>query len=417
MGSLHQKPLRVLISGAGVAGPALAFWLSRLGHACTVVERCGHLRASGQQIDIREQGIDAVQRMGLLDDVRGIAVDEAGIRFVDASDKTFAAFGRVESGPGQMQKKQAFSSELEIMRGDLCRLLYGKTRHTTEYVFGKYVTGFEDGHDGVRVTLSDGDTATYDVLVAADGQGSRIRRMLLRDEDPSVDASRNLGAYISYFTIPRRPGDVNMATVYVATGQRVLLTRFHSETEGQGYLMTTAHAGRIDDVLRRDVAAQKALFADLFRDAGWQADRLVQAMRESDDFYAHAVTQVRSGIWSKGRVVLLGDAGYAPTPLTGMGTSLALIGAHILAGEMARRPDDPARAFAAYEAVFRPFVEKTQQIPPGLPGLLYPRTAWGVKIIQFLLWLFATLRLDKLMRMSIFEKKEWQIPSYPELRL
>ncbi|KAG5927020.1 hypothetical protein E4U42_002703 [Claviceps africana] len=416
MGSLKQKPLRVLISGAGVAGPSLAFWLTRLGHPCTVVERCGKLRASGQQIDIREQGIEAVQRMGLLDDFRKIAVDEPGFQLVDKRGKAYAVFDRVESKPGQIQKRQTFSSEFEIMRPDLCRLLYEKTRHTTEYMFGKYVTGFDNGADGVNVTFSDGNKATYDVLVAADGQGSRVRRMLLKDEDPSVDYSRHMGVYCSYFTIPRRPGDTNMATVHMATGKRVLFTRFHSETHGQGHFLTTAHADQIDEVVRQDVAAQKALFTDLFHDAGWQAKRLIEDMRESDDFYLQPLTQVRSKIWSKGRVVLLGDAGYAPTPLTGMGTSLALIGAHILAGEMAKRPDDPAGAFAAYEAVFRPFVEETQQVPWGVPGVAFHKKAWEIKIVQYLLWLSTKLRLDKLMQMSTFKQEGWKIPAYPELR-
>ncbi|KAG6000335.1 hypothetical protein E4U21_005565 [Claviceps maximensis] len=417
MSSLNQKSLRVLISGAGIAGPSLAFWLTRLGHPCTIVERSSQLRASGQQVDLRKQGVEAAQRMGLLDDIRKIAVDEAGLQFVDTKGKAFATFPKVEDRPGRDKGKQSFSSEFEMMRGDVCQLLYEKTRDTSEYIFGKYVTEFENQEDGVAVTFSDGDKAKYDMVVAADGQSSRIRRMILKDEDPSVDYSRDLGIYVSYFTIPRQPGDKNMATVHIASGRRILFTRMHSETEGQGYLMTMAHADQIKKTLGQDVAAQKAVFADTFRGAGWQSERIVEAMLQSQDFYAHSTTQIRSKIWSKGRIVFLGDAGYGPTPLTGMGTSLAMIGAYVLAGEIAKCPHDPARAFAAYEAVLRPFVEKTQDVPTGVLRFMYPETAWGAKVIQFVLTAVATLRLDKLMQSSTISKKEWEIPHYPQLKL
>ncbi|KAG5980438.1 hypothetical protein E4U55_004026 [Claviceps digitariae] len=415
--SLKEKPLRVLISGGGIAGPSLAFWLTRLGHACTIVERSSQLRASGQQIDLREQGVEAADRMGLLDDLRKIAVDEAGLQFVDTKGKAFAVLPKVEAQPGQDKGKQSFSSEFEIMRGDMCQLLYEKTCHSTEYMFGKYVTEFQNHEDGVSVTFSDGDKAEYDMLVAADGQSSRIRRMILKDEDPSVDYSRDMGVYLCYFTIPRQPSDTNMASVHITTGQRILCTRFHSETQGQGYLGTMAHADQMKKVLGQDAEAQKALFADLFRDAGWQSERLLKNMLESHDFYAQSMVQIRSKIWSKGRVVFLGDAGYGPTPLTGMGTSLALIGAHILAGEIAKCPEDPVRAFAAYETVLRPYVETTQDIPFGVPGVLYPKTAWGVKILQLLLSLFMLLKLNKLLQLSMFSKEGWKLPHYPQLKL
>ncbi|KAG6030428.1 hypothetical protein E4U41_000097 [Claviceps citrina] len=418
MGSLTDRPLRVLISGAGIAGPSLAFWLSRLGHSCTVVERAGQLRANGQQIDIRGQGVEAARRMGLLDEIRKAAVDEQGVRFVDTRGRAIASFPKLEARPGEDPGRQGFSSEFEIMRGDLCRLLVERTGRSTEYVFGKHVVGFRNGADCVAVTFSDGEEAAYDVLVAADGQGSRIRRMLLeRAADPSADYSRDLGVYLAYFTMPREEDDSNVASVHITDRRRILGTRFHSETEGQGYLATMARADDIREALGQDADAQRALFADMFRGAGWQSERLVRAMHKADDFYAMSTTQIRSRIWSSGRVVCLGDAGYGPTPLTGMGTSLALIGAYVLAGEMAASPDDPAGVFASYEAVLRPFVDEVQHISWGVPGLLYPETRWGVRVLQFLLAAVSFLRLERLFQTLTLEGSKWEMPRYSQLEL
>lgn len=417
MDSTDTKSLRVLISGAGIAGPALAFWLNRLGHSCTIVERSPRLRANGQQIDIRNQGVEAAERMGMLEDIRKFAVDEAGMQFVDSKGKRFALLPRIELKPGDEKGQQGFSSEFEIMRGDLCKLLVEKTKDKTEYKFGLFVTGFEDEAEHINVTFSNGATATYDILVAADGQGSRIRKMLLKDEDPSADYSRDLGVYIAYFTIPRNPEDTNMATIYTAPEERMIFTRFHSETQGQCYLCTMARADEVKQALKEDINRQKELFADIFRGAGWQSDRLVKAMLESEDFYAQSSTQIRTKVWSKGRVVCLGDAGYGPTSLTGMGTSLALIGANILAGEIAKSPNDPKQAFAAYEDIFRPYVERVQQIPKGIPGVVYPKKKWGVKILRLVLSAATTLRLEKAFQSSLLNRDSWKLPKYPQLEV
>ncbi|KAK2598097.1 hypothetical protein QQS21_005808 [Conoideocrella luteorostrata] len=417
MDSPAKKPLRVLISGAGIAGPALAFWLGRLGHSCTIIERFSKLRAKGQQIDIRRQGVEAAQRMDILEEIRKRSVDEAGMQFVNSSGKPFAVFPKLEMKPGEDRGQQGFSSEFEIMRGDLCELLVEKTKGTAEYKFGLSVTGFENAADHVRVTFSDGTSNTYDMLVAADGQGSRIRKMLLKDEDASVDYSRDLGVYMAYFSIPREPEDVGMASIHVSPGERMIFTRFHSETQGQGYLCTMAHGEKIKEVLKQDIDKQKELFADIFKDVGWQSGRLIDAMQNSEDFYALSSTQIRTKVWSKGRVVCLGDAGYGPTSLTGMGTSLALIGAYILAGEISLSPDNAQQAFTAYERVLRPYVEKVQQIPKGMPNLAYPKKQWGVKILQLLLSATTTLKLDKAFQTRLVNRETWKLPEYPAMEI
>ncbi|UNI22362.1 hypothetical protein JDV02_008258 [Purpureocillium takamizusanense] len=409
-----MPPLRVLISGAGIAGPALAFWLGRLGHTCTIIERSPSLRANGQQIDLRKQGIEAARRMGILESIRAHLIDELGLQVVDSTGRQRALFARIEDDTAG---RQGFTSQFEMLRGDLVKVLVDLTRgDAAEYRFGVSVDAFEQQDDGVKVTLSDGTNGVYDLLVAADGQGSRIRRMMLKDE-AELDVTRHLGVNMAYFTIPRQPTDPDLAISYTATKQRLIFIRWHSQAQGQVNFGTMAHAAEFADALQQhDDAAQKELFARTFRDAGWQAERLVDEMNRTDDFYSHPMVQVRAGAWSRGRVVLVGDAGYAPTPLTGMGTSLALMGAYVLAGEISKSPDDLRAACEAYERELRPYVEKVQRIPKGLPGLAYPKGEFGVKVINALMGLTTTLGLDRALQHSLLKSNDpYRLPDYPAL--
>lgn len=402
--------LKVLISGGGIAGPALAFWLARLGHKCTVVERFPSLRAGGQQIDLKAQGIDAIKYMGLTDEVRKHVVDEAGLCFVDSEGKEKARFVKRENNRGR-----GFTSEFEIMRGDLCKVLYEATRESVEYRFGVTVDTFEDVGEKVRVKLSDGTEDNYDLLVGADGQESRIRKKII-GEEVNKASIRSLGVFANYYLIDRESTDEQVATAYNATRRRVLSTRYHNDTHGQAYMLTMGNPDQMREAMKKDIAAQKDAFAKEFSDAGWQAERLVAAMYKAEDFYSAEIIQVRSPTWSKRRVVLLGDAGYAPSPLTGMGTTIALMGAHILAGELSRQ-EDVLGALKEYEAIFRPFVEKTQALPKGIPGLVYPESMWGIKVIHALLGFASAIKLDKAVEWYTEGKGKdgWQLPPPPKL--
>lgn len=399
--------MRILISGSGVAGPALAHWLTRLNHHVTIIERAPALRAAGQQIDIREQGVDVVNHMGLLPKIREHVVDEAGLQFIGLDGKRKAIFPKKEGNNGQ-----GFTSEFEIMRGDLCQILYEDTKDKTEYRFGTSIEDFNDEGDGVRVKLTSGVEEKYDLLVAADGQESRIRRSIL-DAETEQRARHQLGVAGCYYSTERdEPGEL-IASVYHASDRRVISTRWHTKTKGQAYLFTMSHLDRIRDALTRDVASQKQLFADLWKDAGWQSPQLIEAMLKSPDFYAQEIVQIRSPTWSKGRVVLLGDAGYAPSPLTGMGTSSAFMGAYVLAGEIARHPDDLLTALRRYEEVFKPFMDKLQELPRGIPDLVYPKSEWGIKVLYGLVGFGAAVNLGRAIEMLTTKKRAWQLPLAP----
>lgn len=404
--------LNILISGAGIAGPAVAFWLSRQGHRCTVIERFPSLRTAGLQIDIRQQGIDAIKRMGLIDVIKKRVVDEQGFQMVNSAGKRAVFLPRHEPDAG---RAQSFSSEFEIMRGDLTAILYDETKDKVKYRFGLSVQEYRNEGEQVSVTLSDSSVETYDLLIAADGQGSRIRRQMLQETGVSDD-TRHLGLNACYYFVPRQDGDENLATLYQAPGRKAILTRWHSKDQGQAILLTMANQEGFKSAMQSGVDAQKAEYAKTYDGAGWQTSRLLSHLPQADDFYAQEVLQRKSKIWSHGRVVLLGDAGYCPSPMTGMGTSLAMVGAYVLAGEISKHRDDIPAALAAYDTTLRPYVDETQYLPPVGLKLFLPASAWTIKLLHTIAWLVMALRLDRVVEFfAVQAKQKWALPTYPDL--
>ncbi|KAJ4145994.1 hypothetical protein LMH87_004825 [Akanthomyces muscarius] len=408
-------PLRILISGSGIAGPATAFWLSRLGHKCTVIERHHELRTGGQQIDIRGSGLEAICRMGLLDQVRKHTVDEQGTEFIDITGNRRAFFPK--SGRDEMQ---SFSGEYEIMRGDLCRIIFEATKQSVTYRFGLSIEDFTEKGKAVSVTLSDSSVETYDLIVGADGFSSRIRKKMLANFDPSREV-KSLQTACAFYRVQRQPQDSDVCTFCILPGKRLLSARWHSKESGQGYLATMSRMDELRASLKDDVAVQKHLLAQIFADSGALGSRLVDAMMKADDFYMTEVAQVTAANWSNGNAVLVGDAGYCPSPFTGMGTSLALVGAYVLAGEISKHPGDLAEALASYDRTLRPYVTEIQKLPPGVPGILYPKTTWGVRMINFLIGSVSALKGDKIFGLfaatSDSSRTGWKMPGYLAMQI
>jgi 2-polyprenyl-6-methoxyphenol hydroxylase-like FAD-dependent oxidoreductase len=242
--------------------------------------------------------------------------------------------------------------------------------------------------------------------------------MLLEHDAP--DDFKSLGIYMSYFTIPQLPGDENMATIYHAPGGKVLATRRDNPRTLQAYLMTTSNGEKLENALKGSALEQQDAFAETFQGIGWQSDRILEGMRSAKDFYAQVIGQVKMDSWSKGRVVLLGDAAFCPAPITGMGTSCALVGAYVLAGEIAKNCKEPSKdgilvALKEYDRQLRPFIDKAQAISPWYPRVGCPQTQWGIWAIHTVLWLVTTLRLDKLGSMLLSDDVGgWDIPIYAE---
>ncbi|MDG6103045.1 FAD-dependent monooxygenase [Dactylosporangium aurantiacum] len=360
--------MRVLISGGGIAGPALAFWLHRYGIEATVVERASGPRPGGQAVDVRGAAREVVHRMGLMPQVRAATVDERGIATVDAAGRWTSRM------PADAFGGEGFVAEIELPRGELARVLYEATRDHVDYRFGERVTALHSHGRGVRVELSGGGAEDVDLVVGADGVHSGVRALAFGPEDSFV---RPLGGYIAWFSVPD-PGDLrHWYLMYNAPGGLAAGLRPESGGTAKAYLSFTSAEPGLE---RLPVHEQQRLLADRLSGAGWRVPALLAAMPTAPDFVFDSLSRVSVERWSRGRVVLLGDAGYCGSPLAGLGTSLALVGAYVLAGELATAGDDVEAACAAYQDRLRDYVEAGTQLPPGGIGGYAPQTATMIRL-------------------------------------
>lgn len=378
----------VLVSGASIAGPALAFWLHRFGFDVTIVERASELRLGGQNIDVRGKAREIAQRMGLEDKIKAMNTGEKGVSFVDSKGHVKAAFPITDS---------SFTSELEILRGDLAKILYDATKADVAYIFGDQITALEETEDAVTVTFKHGERRTFDLVIAADGIRSTTRHLIFGDE-PDL---KFMGLYCAYLTIPRIETDTSWACWYNAPGSRVATTRPDNEgTTRAGFSFLSPDKA----YEKLDTEEQKQILKDKFADAGWQAPRILAALDESKDMYLDGISQVIAPRWSKGRCAMVGDAAYCPTPLSGMGASLSITGAYVLAGELSRHADHEA-AFAAYEKRLRPYVEDIQKLPPGVPWIAHPKTKFGIAVFNGALAIAASKAVKKISKLFSRKRK------------
>lgn len=419
-------PLNILINGAGICGPALSIFLlhSNPSHNITVVERSPDLRTQGQQIDIRAQGIPLMKQLGLLEKIKERTVPESGLAFVDADGKTKAFFGVNKSGKGQ----QAFSSEYEIMRGDLVDILYQESLTVgasaakqeggggIKYEFGKFATELHQDDQGVDVVFTDDSKGRFDLVVGCDGQGSRTRRMTW-GEQLGEGVFKSLGGYVAFFSIPKLEDD-DIGRIFQLPNYRNFFTRTSNRPVTQVVLGILEEPEALKAVVKGSVEEQKASWKKLYADCAYQRERLLDGLDNTEDFYMSQLGQVKMDSWSKGRVVLVGDAGYCPSGASGQGSTASLVGAYILAGELARHGNDIAAGLRSYNKVLRPYVDGMQKLIPGAPNILYPKTAWGIWALQTILGVITTLRVDRLMNRILPESKGGLVvPEYAELKL
>lgn len=366
----------VLISGAGIAGPALAHWLARYGFRPTVVERAPGPRAGGQTVDLRGAGREVVERMGLLPAARAAAVEERGVAYVDARGRRRAAM------PAEAFGGEGIVAEIELMRGDLARVLLDATAATTEYVFDDEVTALEQDADGVTVRFRRAPQRRFALVVGADGLHSAVRALAFGPEERFL---RPLGCVSAYATVPNRYDLDGWFHMYSTPGRVLGLRPDRDPAQVKVLLGLRTPATGVD---RRDPDAQRALLRAAFAGTGWVTDRVLADLASSTDLVVEESGQVHVDAWSDGRVVLLGDAAWCSSPLSGLGTSTALVGAYVLAGELARAGGDHRAALAAYEAVLRPYVAQAQQLPPGGVAGFLPGTRAALALrLQVVRWM------------------------------
>ncbi len=341
---------RVLVAGASIAGPALAYWLRRRGAEVTVVERAPALRPGGQAVDARGVAKEVIRRMGLDAAVRGACTETAGAYTVDVDGNVLETYRADDDGG------DGYISEIEILRGDLSRVLYDATRDDVEYIFGDRIAELAQDADGVEVAFAGGDRRRFDLVVGADGLHSALRAMVFGPHERFV---RHLGHVLAFYSVPNEFGLDRWLIDYQESGRSAGLRPIQDATRAMA--MFSFPAADLD-VDYRDVEAQKRLLRERMAGLGWLAPRILAHLDDTPDFYLDQVAQVVMDRWSSGRVGLLGDAAFSSSPMSGQGTGLALVGAYLLAGELAAAEWDPEAGFAGYERRMRSFVEANQEI-------------------------------------------------------
>ncbi|KAJ5987721.1 hypothetical protein N7481_002931 [Penicillium waksmanii] len=320
-----------------------------------------------RQIDLKNQAPHILRKMGLLDGITALCVNETGLEVVDSAGKQIACFGASASG----ERRIGLTSEYEIMRGDMAQFLYDASikqnavlkidlEQRIAYTFDRTVTSLDQSAQGVDVTFSDGRKHRYDLVIGADGQYSRTRRLAFGQE-VSDAAFKTLGVHATYFSIPRIAGEDTLARGHLAPPRKMIYTRTSDCPITGELLFTMDESPRLKASYKELLESQKEAFVEVFKDMDWQTNQLISGLKKSDDFYANELGQIKMDRLSTGRVVLLGDAGYCPSPFTGLGTNLCLVGAYVLAGELARQGNDVMGALKRYKEKMRPFIVECQQ--------------------------------------------------------
>lgn len=404
----------VLISGSGIAGPALAFWLSKANNfnhsfRITIVERASAENKSGQGIDIAGPAAEVVTRMGLLETIKSKTTGETGLDFVDNNGRSFATFG-----------VGGLTREIEIMRGDLCKIFTDsiKDKPNVRFLYEHSVTQIKQTEGSVQVTIKPNNgqsfEESFDAVVAADGVRSKSRDLILDPAD-TKDCLISKDLYTAYFDVPAEPQDWPRARVQQHVLGRGVLIRPRSKNTSSGYLYAIGHRRALSEALKtRDLDAQKEAWVDAFSDLHTsQVSRALEELRRTDNFYSDEISQIKLPRWSNGRCALLGDAAYCPSPLTGKGTALAILGAYVLAGELSSNPKDPAAAFREYENKLKVYVGKAQQIPLGgkAPKILNPQSAWAIWLLQTVVALISWTKVWKILP-DFGGKDEFPLPDY-----
>lgn len=353
MSTAHPTSHRphVLVSGASVAGLTTAHWLARYGFAVTVVERAPHLRPGGHALDVRGPALEVAARMGVLAALRERSTQLTGMAVVDdAGHEVFRSTEGTFTG-GRLDRP-----DVEILRDDLCRVLHAAVDGAVEYLFDDSIATLVQDPAGVDVGFVTAAPRRFDLVIGADGLHSRVRRLVFGVEERFV---RRVGdAYIATFGLPNFLGLERWQVFYQHPNAAALLVGLTKNAPARAYLGFSAPQPLAYDF--RDLDAQKNLVADRVAGAGWVVPQLVEHMLRAPDFHFDAMSQVRMDRWSRGRVVLVGDAGYSISPASGQGTTVAMVGAYVLAGELAAH-EDLARGAAAYESALREYVLRSQE--------------------------------------------------------
>jgi len=363
--------MRVLISGAGIAGPTLAYWLAKYGFATTIVESAPKLRTGGYIIDFWGAGFEIAERMGLAEELKRIGYRVEEVRVVDGEGKRLAGF------PASVFERMTRGKYVSLPRGELAAAIFGKLEGKAETIFGDSVERIEVDEKTARVTFENGSTREFDLVIGADGLHSRVRELVF---GPESRFEKDLGYRAAAFEIDGyRPRNEQFYVMYTEVGQQIV--RVSMREDRTMFFLTFADDG---NGWAEDVAGQKSLVRRRFAKSGWECQKILEGLDSSKQFYFDRVSQIRMEAagesWSRGRVALLGDAAFAVSLLAGQGSALAMVAAYILAGELKRANGNYAEAFQKYQELFGPFVRKKQKAALRFAGSFAPKSKFSLYV-------------------------------------
>jgi 2-polyprenyl-6-methoxyphenol hydroxylase-like FAD-dependent oxidoreductase len=357
----------VLISGLGVAGPTLAFWLGAAGFRPTLVECARELRGGGYVIDFWGLGYDIAERMGLCDEISRVGYHIREMRIVNERGKRIAGFGT------SIFLDLTGGRYVTIARSALSRLLMDKIKNNTEIIFGDEIRWLQEREDSVEVQLEHGGQRRFDLVVGADGLHSKVRRLVFGSQDCY---EKRLGFIVAAFEATGyRPRDEDVYVVYNDPGQMV--GRVTLRNDRALFLFVFAVDADTTATLP-NLSGQKAILRSRFGNKAWECQQILEALDRTNDLYFDRVSQIRMPKWSQGRIALVGDAAYCVSLVVGQGSALAMTGAYVLAGELARVCGRHVEAFANYENVLRAFIGSKQRGAKRFAAAFAPKTPWGL---------------------------------------
>lgn len=339
--------MKVLISGAGTAGLSIAYWLKHYGFTPTIVESAPQLRKGGYKIDVRGEALQVLHRAKIYDAVVASNTDMQGAVIVDKN-------GRVIHKMSGNAFGHRLGDDQEIMRGTLNQILLGQIPNV-EIIFDDSIQAIYQTADSVDVEFKNSNRRSFDLVIGADGLHSNVRRLAFGDEK---QFSHELGIYLCVFTVPNYLNLDRVEMDYTELGRTAGIWSSRDDKNAKAYFAF----GSATHVEPRDITAQQRLVKNVFENLRGEIPKLLNFMSETDDFYFDAASQIRMDSWSNGRVVLLGDAAYCASPMSGQGTSLALVGAYVLAGELALAKDNYESAFGEFDKIMRPYINQNQAL-------------------------------------------------------